>query len=307
MKNAMCGPRGYPSWRARGEGLAETQGWVVLDCRKPIPGKFDTIWVVKRRVGHSLPENLRASCDRLILDPLDYWASPTSADPYRCWRSFWDELPFDDLIATSPASQIVMREGLPETVSVHLLPHQCDPRIRREWYDPDGPIVYAGSRCFVSRVQKVLIEAGRILGREVRLDFRQHHAWRSLEGAALQICLRFPPHNGAWNRLHRPQIKLENSAAAGIPVIYNGHECETSLHPGHVVFDVAASGEVRQLADTFRRAMESPPPQNCYRPETFFEDAGRLVFEGTLADCDSENSFENRWPGAPLSQIQQPM
>lgn len=277
MKIAVCGPKGFPSWRARGSGLAEIHGWDMLDCRKPIPRKYETIWLVKRHLRDPFPDNLRQSCDRLIMDPLDFWPSPASLNPYTCWRTLWEELAFDDLIATSPASRTAMCQGLEGCVPVHLMPHQCDYRIQPDWYDSNGPLVYAGSRCFVSHYQKALLETGQLLGRTVLLDFSQHHSWRSLKGAALQICLRFPPHNGPWNRLHRPQIKLENSAAGGIPIIYNGHECETSLHPGHIAIELSRDVNPHKLAVAFERALDSPPPSECYNPCTFYRDAALLV------------------------------
>lgn len=278
MKVAVCGPRGYGSWRARGGGLANAHGWEILDCRKPIPRDYDTIWVVKRRLGLPLPANLRDRCGRLIFDPLDFWASPSSADPYSCWLRLWNQFRFDDLIATSPASQEAMQHGLKgSAVQVHLLPHQCDGRIEPDWYDENGPLVYAGSRCFIGKYQNTLEEAARRLGRAIRFDYSQHHAWRSLKGAALQLCLRFPPHNCRWNRLHRPQIKLENSAAGGIPLLYNGHECEVSLHDGHPSVDLSQHREPQHLAHLFEQALQSRPPETCYRPEDFYRDAAEMV------------------------------
>ncbi len=278
MKIAVCGPQAYASWRARGKGLAAAHTWHVLDCQKTIPQKYDVIWLVKRRIGKPLAENLRASCERLIFDPLDYWPSPASADPITCWKALWDKLRFDDLIATSPASQEAMQQGLQGLpVNVHLLPHQCDARIQPDWHDPHGPIVYAGSQCFLGTFQPVIAEAVRLLGRELRLDFRQHHAWKSLEGAALQLCLRLPPHDTPWNRFHRPQIKLENSAAGGIPLVYTGQDCEISLHAGHEVMDPKRHATAADLALVLEKALCSEPPLNCYRPETFYEQAAQIA------------------------------
>jgi hypothetical protein len=276
MRVAVMGPRGYGSWRIRGGPLAAANDWDVLDVSRPVPRHYDVIWLVKRRLGRPLPGNLRQSCDRLILDPLDYWASPSSVDPVKCWRQLWHQIPFDDLIATSPACQQVMQEGLYRNIKVHLLPHQCDGRIPAAgWYDPEGPIVYSGSEAYIRPIVPALQNACREIGREFRPDFSQHHSWQNLRGASLVLSLRVGRHDCPFTRFCKPQIKLENAAAAGIPVLCDGHPCQTSLHPDAPM--IGSRLDPPALRDALRHALRCRPLRSRYRPGEFFEDARQIV------------------------------
>ena len=48
---------------------------------------------------------------------------------------------------------------------------------------------------------------------------------------ALEKALRLAPHDTPLNRWCKPQVKLENAAAAGCPVLASGHPSVTSLRP----------------------------------------------------------------------------
>lgn len=296
MRVGVIGPTTYPSFRIRGAPLAAAHGWETLDVSQPIPGRFDVLWLVKRRPGADL-EAVRRACDRLIVDPLDWWSSPPTADYVTWWNALYNEIIFDEVVVTSPAGHECFCAWLlgfwlsgmqlgPHHPRCHLLPHPCDGRIAGDWHDPHGPIVYAGSRCFLGDPAPWQAAAAK-LGRELRIDYSQHNAWRSLRGAALQLCVRVPPHDCEWNRWNRPQIKLENSAAAGVPLIYNGHPCETSLHPNHPAVHPAQLGDVDWLAGELDQALTSGPPRTCYRPEHFHAEALQIVEHGQLQGSSS--------------------
>lgn len=273
MRIGVMGPRGYGSWRIRGAPLAKANGWDVLDVSRPVPRHYDVIWLVKRRLGRPLPENLRKRCDRLILDPLDFWASPSRVDPERCWRQLHAQIPFDDIVATSPACETVMRQGLAaQPVRVHFLPHQCDARIRNSWRDENGPVVYSGSAGYIRPIENLIRYACRELGREYRPDYSQHHSWRNLQGASLVLAFRVGRHDCPFTRHCKPQIKIENAAAAGIPVLCEGHPCQTSLHP-----DVCVQDNPDTPAAAIAQAIAADPPADCYRPQQFFEEARQIV------------------------------
>ena len=189
MKIAVIGPKGFASFRIRGQPLAAVHDWACLDVRKQIKGHYDVIWLVKRNNRNY--KHVRSHCDKLVCDPLDFWHWPNRVDPVTCWRTIFDVMPFDAIISTSPACRNAMKEGLAGTgVPVHMLPHQCDHRVKPEWYNPDGPIVYAGIRAYVKAYEVTLTTACEMIGRKYHGVYSEHHGQLGLDGASLVIALR---------------------------------------------------------------------------------------------------------------------
>ncbi len=243
---------------------------------------YDVIWLVKRHNKNYI--HVRNHCRYLICDPLDFWHSPTRANPATCWRELYDAMPFDAIVATSPACRRAMQEALKGIdVPIHMLPHQCDPRVNQGWYDPDGPIVYGGSRGFINAYVETIEAACSLIGREFRVDYSQHHGCRVLEGASLVLALRAGrSYSCEFTRHCKPQIKIENAAAMGAPVLCSGHPAETSLHPECCVAlqeEFLGNGRERDvwIAGQIAGALVSLPPSTCYRQWHFFADVFNVI------------------------------
>lgn len=281
MKIAVAGPTGYASYKIRAAMLAEANDWDLIDCRHHPPQRYDAIWLVKRHLSQSPGDLrfLRSHCDRLISDPLDWLASPSRLkDVPAFWGDIAEAVGVDDWIATSPACAATMAESGPR---VHMLPHQSDHRIDPSWYDPDGPIVYAGCETFIRPALPSINEACSMIGRRFVCHASGYHGWKSLKGAALQICFRMPPHDGPFERNCRSQIKLANSAAGGIPAICCGTEAELSLWPYAMVID---SGDINLpgFLEAYLNSHFSSQPYNdkltpAYTLTEFAADAKRVV------------------------------
>jgi glycosyltransferase involved in cell wall biosynthesis len=248
---AVVGDRSYVGVNMRGRVLSRHLGCELIEPRQ-VHGmaRRKTIIAIKR--GFS-PTATRAKCDRLVYDPLDVFCdSHARVDPVDYWRSVYRELRFDDIIATSPACHGVMRAALPDKVRVHIVPHQCDPRIDRSWRNPDGPVVYAGLNVFVASGVDRIKQACRMIGK----DFVMGESCDVLKGASLALAFRLPPYDTEMYRRCKPQIKLENAAAAGLPAVATDCPAATSLHRNiqTVPVDFSAS----QLAAVMQRALNGP-------------------------------------------------
>jgi len=276
MKIAVAGPTGYASFKIRAAMLAKANGWDLLDCRERPANRYDVIWLMKRQLRQKPADLLpiREACDRLIVDPIDWVASPSRiVDVPAFWRDLAAALGNDDWIATSPACARTMADSGPR---VHMLPHQSDHRIDATWHNPAGPVVYCGLKTFVQSACEPIIEACRLIGRNHTFNFSGYDSWKSLHGAALQICFRMPPHDGPFERNCRSQIKLANSAAAGIPAICCGTEAESSLWPWCGRLGASEVFNVDTLSTVFEECFGNPI-RPAYTLADFAADARRVV------------------------------
>lgn len=254
MKIAFVGVKGLGGVVMRGQQPAYELGVPCLGLHElKEHGKFDVLILVKyHREYGSL---IRKRCNRLIYDPLDCWSSLKHwrhADPVEFWKWTRRELGYDEIIATSPACATVMQEALP-MVKVHMLPHHADRMVGPHWHDPDGPIVYAGGQRFLGD-QMLAIEAGcRANLRELIVDIGRA-CEKSLKGSALCLHPRLAPEDSPLNRWCKPQIKLENCAAAGLPILATKHPCIYSLRP-----DLCWIDDGQPWEKNIRRALDSPP------------------------------------------------
>ena len=215
---------------------------------------------------------IRDRCDRLIYDPLDAFCDDSAdLDPALYWRARYRELLFDDIIATSPACAAIMRDALPERVSVHLAPHHADPRINASWRKKDGPIVYAGLERFIASGLDRIRLACRMVGKE----FIAGPDCDVLRGASLALALRLPPHDTALKRRCKPHIKIANANAARKAGVATDCPAATSLYPEVVTVpvDFSAAG----LADAFRRALEARCPPRHHGLVEFLASMDRIL------------------------------
>ena len=228
---AVAGPVRLGAFRMRGLVLTRAFGWDLLDTTagpSALPKTtYDTILVVKHHNGCA--DQLRDSCRRLIYDPLDAWPPDSTVEPGTFWRQCQDEVDFDDIVVTTPSAKQSAIDALPQA-RVHLLPHHADPSINGSWYDLEGPIVYAGHRRFVKTSMSALCEAAQRLGKSFVLAHGRS-ALPCLRGASLAVALRLPPTDTPLNRTAKPAVKLENAAAAGLPVLASDHPCIASVRP----------------------------------------------------------------------------
>jgi hypothetical protein len=245
---AVAGPLRLGAFRMRGIPVAQAFGWDLIDTTAGPEAlsrrsRYDTIILVKYH--HGCAGQLRRSCRRLIYDVLDAWPRDSIAEPALFWQQCRNDVGFDDIVVTTPSALQSAIDALPPE-RVHLLPHHADPRIPGDWYDKRGPIVYAGHRRFVRISKPTLLEAARRLGREFVVA-HGGRGWRCLRGASLAVALRLPPTDTPLNRIAKPAVKLENAAAAGLPVLASNHPCVTSVRPE--VYSVPDHGLAVGLTD----------------------------------------------------------
>lgn len=266
MKAAFIGRRGLGGVTMRAAPTAKALGLPLVDCKDFSPSSFwDTLVVCK----YWPDVDLKGRCGRLIWDPLDAWESTKPhAAPVEFWRWAHSKLRFDAIVATSPAAADTMRAALPD-VEIIMSPHHADPRIEADWYDPDGPIVYAGGIRFIDSAIPALTEAARRLGRKFIVD-TDRECWKSLKGAALSLCLRLPPCDGEINRTCKPTVKVENTAAAGLCCLASDHPSITSLRPEITV--PRGSWESAILS-----ALEAGPLKNPVRIEKHIDIMGKAI------------------------------
>ena len=294
---AVVGSDSFAGVRMRGRLLARHLFCeVVTPSRLPDMARREIVVAIKKGFDPAL---LRAKSDRLIYDPLDAFASERHpVRPVDYWQSEYERIGFDDILATSPACYDRMREALPNPVAVHLVPHQCDRRIRLNWHDPKGPVVYAGLERFVhsgiDRIQK----ACRKIGRRLLLS----NTCDGLRGASLVLALRLPPYDTELNRCCKPQIKLENAVAGGIPVVATDCPASVSLHPD--IETVPVDFTPAMLAEAMRRALDRPGPFDPYTDDRYlgamdrlFEQPRKVVYTAVFGGYDELHEPRVRTPG----------
>ncbi len=264
----VVGEPQFGSVRMRGEVLASHYQCPLMNSSTFAEGsRFDVAIVVKNG-----SPTIRQAADRLVYDPLDvFWNEPHDIPPMEFWRRKYDELQFDDIIATSPACEALMRESLPERVRVHLVPHPADSRVNESWFNGDGPIVYAGLQQFLANGLDRIQSACRMLGKELVIG----NSCDVLKGASLVLALRLSPYDTPLNRSCKPQVKIANAVAGNLPVVTTDCPAAVTLFPGieHVPVDFTAD----QLAGAMRRAIESKRSWKPYRTDDYITAVNRLL------------------------------
>ena len=216
----------------RAAPVADALDIPLIDTKEFKGGQWDTLVVCKY-----WPKGIRQHCNRLVLDGLDCWESTyPEMDVVEFWNWCYLELQFDVIIATSTACAYRMSEALNDyDVQVVLSPHHADPRIEPTWYDPDGPIVYAGGERFIADEKRNIIDAARAIGREMRFDHTKA-AWKALKGASLAIAARFGNTDTQLNRWCKPAVKIENAAAAGLCCVASDHPANWQMRQPNISY-----------------------------------------------------------------------
>ena len=269
MKNGVIGWKRSGAVRLRGGAYIRAFGAEHIDPRRQkITGHYDVLIAVKQ----GCPNEARRYCDRLIFDPLDCWNGDHDRfpDPAAFWRRWHASLQFDDIVSTSPSCLETM-QGLP--CRAHLIPHQCDPSAKGT-RNPDGPIVYAGERCFLGSYEQTIRDACARVGRKITI-VDGPTSWRVLNGASLALAVRFPPWRSPLNLNCKPGIKLENAAAAGLPVLATDDPCVTSLRPEVSTFGHEVTAAT--LSEAIIDAICWPPLANPVREEHVVEKMREII------------------------------
>lgn len=246
--------------KMRGVDIAVRAGLQFFDSRMLPPGRYGTLIIVKY-----WPDNIReirSRCDRLILDPLDCWCqTQPQMKPQEFWRWCKEQTGCDAMVATAPSVAETMKSC---GVEVLYAPHHADPRVGTDWYNPDGPVVYAGGGRYLGSEVKAIEAACARLGRDF-VSRQDADCWQALQGAALALSCRFGPERTPLNIWCKPGVKLANAARAGIPVLAT-HDpavftlCDVEMVTGDWEADIAA-------------ALKSPP---CNAPHAIDDYANLL-------------------------------
>lgn len=272
-KGMIVGLTNWPSYTLRGRPVARAFGWPELQYEGhnilryiKRTGKMDVGLAIKAPPTKELAD----SCGSVYWDLLDGWVSRDRAqmEPEDFWRSIAD-LPFHHLIVCSPAAQESAAAVLKQPV--HCLPHAADPRVESNWHDPDGPIVYAGTREFIAPAFLTLEEAARRLGRKLVIDYSKD-SWLSLKGAALVLSVRLGVLCTQLNRLCKPAVKVANAAAAGIPVLCTDDPAILSIWGNQVTYAAPDTFlDVDAMETLMKVAMEKPAPAKVWSQEMWLE------------------------------------
>jgi hypothetical protein len=230
-EHVFVGPAAFGAVKMRGCSIAAQLGMPFFE--PAVKPKSRVIYLVKSAQGYE--RQIRRSCHVLVYEPLDSWMSdPVLADSShgytgptsRYWQSIYERIRFDVLVVSTPSAAADARSALPSGVQVECLPHHADSRVGT-WHDAAGDVVYPGNAQYIADWVDTITSSCASIGR----NFRFGNDLAVMQGAALVLALRLPPSDTPINQLAKPQIKIENAIAAGIPVLASPHACVTSLFP----------------------------------------------------------------------------
>lgn len=265
----IIGPTSWGSFFMRGNPVARATKWDVQNSRgKVMWDGADTCLAVKCDV----PPDVQKRCRRIVYMPMDQWfesREQMEMSPEEWLRDKCIKNGVTDLIVENPAvAELAI--WIPE-VTVHAIPHHSDPRIQPDWYDPNGPIVYSGHRCFVETGKPILQKAAEMIGRKI-IWAHGDNQWAALEGAALVLAMRYPPYATDMHRMLKPAVKVANAAAAGIPVLATDDQAITTLYPDVEALTLEEAMEPGKVADAMNRAIVTPQSNMVYSQDDYLSD-----------------------------------
>jgi hypothetical protein len=159
---------------------------------------------------------------------------------------------------------------------IELVPHHYDSSIEPDWYDPSGPVTYVGDPRFIEARRSVIREACDIL----RLKFQISRDVKDLRGTGLALALRLGQWQTSLNKKCKPQIKVENAIAAGIPVLITGHPAETSLHPSLVSMTNPNTNCPKKVAASMLEAIAKGVKQEtAFSEQNYFDVIRKLIHD----------------------------
>jgi hypothetical protein len=228
LRVAVVGSGAGDAYKMRAAIPAQLAGWELVPVGQATRIKhqsYDVVIFVKSGINPMQADCLRRMAKYVVYDPLDGW-SQDDPNPTEFFSSMGDMIKPDLWLATSPSCQQEIQKAVPGS-SVAMLPHPCDRRSTEFRYDPAGPVIYSGDPRYLGSFQSAIEFSCNFTGRQFicRPDPMLH------VGASLALALRLPPTDTQINRLCKPQAKVENAIAGGIPVLASHHECTLSLYP----------------------------------------------------------------------------
>ncbi len=271
MRVAFTGRKGLGGVKMRGQDVARELGVKFIDLKRfPTRHRYDCIVLVK--YWDESAKAVRASCDRLVFDPLDCWSSTRpNMEPGRFWKWCRDELNFNEIISTSPSCERTM-DLL--RVPVHYLRHHCDPDLHMGW-DPNGPVVYSGGLQFIRPQVNEIRYACESLGKKFVISTGRG-CEKALHGASLCLHLRLWPEDTILNKWCKPQVKLENAKVVGLPMLATGHACLVSLRPKGAVWRTDCS----TWAEAIDMALKAPCQNNPHTLQHHVELISKVIYGG---------------------------
>lgn len=220
MSVLFVGRAGLGGVQMRGVDIAKRLGAEFRDWSNLPDHAFDAIIVVKYFDAEQI-KKAHKLCHRLILDPLDSWSHCKDWTPDTFFSQLWSTSRCDEMIAASPSAAKFM------PCKSHVIPHHADPRIG-DWYNPSGPVVYAGGKRFLGKQSEAIREACKSLGREFIVQ-QDRDCWQALKGASLTLSVRCDGEETMLNQHCKPAVKVANAAAAGMPILCTDDPAITSL------------------------------------------------------------------------------
>lgn len=210
----------------RGRDVAARMGEHFADWHNVPQGPLDTVVCVK--YWDPVIREIRKRCKRLIVDGLDCWSQTHPMwQPADFWQWVQTQTQCDLMLGCSPSAVESMQAAGCAAVCA---PHHADERIGTDWYDADGPIVYAGGERFLGDERPRIEAACKALGREFVCRFDKD-CWQALKGAALSLCVRFGKERTPLALIAKPTVKIANAARGRIPTLATMDSAITSLHP----------------------------------------------------------------------------
>lgn len=204
----------------RGVDVAAAAGWQFCDVRREIP-PCDTAILVKYDRGAAS----RIQCRRLIFDPLDCWAG-RDEQPLDFFRQLLERLRPDDVIATSPAAEEILRSATMDA-TVWLLPHHADPAAKPTApVGVTGEVIYCGRGEFLGECRESIRTAAWRIG----MRFYETTRPTGFHNPKLFLAPRLGASATAINRHCKPCVKVENGVAMGVPVLATPDPAIMSLY-----------------------------------------------------------------------------
>lgn len=218
-------------------------------------GKLGTVVIVKYWTPQIV--ELRKRCRLLIGDPLDCFSqTKPNAEPADFWRWYYKEVRPDIILSTSPACSETMQDCGARSV---LAPHHADERIGTDWYDPNGPVVYAGGERFLGNELERIYDACNSIGKRFIARYDKD-CWQVLKGASLSLCVRYGKERTALNLYCKPTVKVANASRAGIPIYATDDPAIYSLDSGNRIYLKGDGDSSRLLIDPeFRESLSVFP------------------------------------------------
>lgn len=195
------------SYRIRGKLLCKRFGYRDLAGGNSLD-QFSTCIIIK-----ALPNEIPKAY-RYLIDPLDVFIG-YRREPVNFWISHIRHIEYKlgpgvEWVATSESVAQSMRVATRRPI--HIIPHWPDPNVNAVEFNPHGPLYYHGQRTFLPEGCMLWNAIQDATGCQIEAAPFQN--WKPCTGV---LSIRHP-----YRRINsecKPQIKLANALAAGLPCL----------------------------------------------------------------------------------------